>query len=142
MEFVTLRVPFIRLSTMSPPSKRQRSCSDASVAHEEEKANVADEAMDISSPEPHGTLWYEDGNIVLATDAYFYRVHKSILAKQSSVFREMFQVSDGGDSKGDEESKVTIESNSEKYEGVPLVRMVDDKDVDVYNFLLTLYDRK
>lgn len=31
---------------------------------------------------------------------------------------------------------------SEEWNGIPTVKMLDDKDEDVYNLLMTLYDRK
>ncbi len=43
-------------------------------------------------PAPHEELWYEDGNIQLATDAHLYRVHKSVLIKQSTAFKDMFEL--------------------------------------------------
>ncbi len=51
------------------------------------------QAGNLRLPPPHDELWYEDGNILLATDAHLYRVHKSVLAKQSTVFKDMFELS-------------------------------------------------
>lgn len=117
---------------MSPRSKRARTTSPATGEYDE---LVHEDAT--SKLEPHEMLWHEDGNIVLATDAYLYRVHRGILANQSTVFKDMFQLPDIGEG----EAKGVGESVVENWNGVPLVKM-DDKDEDVYNFLMALYDRK
>lgn len=46
----------------------------------------ADQAFVRRQSEP----WLEDGNIALEAGAKQFRVHKSILAKHSTVFRDMF----------------------------------------------------
>lgn len=106
--------------------------------------DVPDDTIDAPNKEPerHSTLWYEDGNVVLSTNSYLYRVHKSILSRQSTMFKDMFQVSGDaeGDSKGD--SKGGVGLKPVEYEGVPLVALSDDSDEDVFSFLSTLYDRK
>lgn len=102
--------------------------------------DVAEEAIDVPNQEPerHSSLWYEDGNVVLSTNSYLYRVHKSILSRHSPVFRDMFQVSDDAE----EDTKDTIKPSSEQYEGVPLITMGGDSDADVCTLLSTLYNRK
>ncbi len=57
--------------------------------------------MSTLNPTPQDEVWYADGNIVLATEKHLYRVHKSILAKYSTVFADMFQFEMAG--VGDEE---------------------------------------
>ena len=88
----------------------------------------------LSELKPHETLWHKDGNVILATDVFLYRVHKGVLANYSSVFKGLFEQSD--------DVELIMDSVSESWNGVPVVKMVDDKDEDVYNFLKTLYDRK
>ncbi len=89
-----------------------------------------------SRPIPHETLWYEDGNIVLVTNAHLYRVHKGILVQQSSVFNAMLRMPlpDEGDSKSP--------TDAWKSNVLPMVNMEGDKDEDVYNLLMAVYDRK
>ncbi|KLO06811.1 hypothetical protein SCHPADRAFT_860929 [Schizopora paradoxa] len=94
--------------------------------------------VEVSGPRPHSTLWYEDGNIVLAADVYLYRVHKSILSKHSTVLKDMFQLCSEGE--GEPKDSAESASDAEQYEGVPIVRMVNDSDDDVYYFLATLYE--
>ena len=37
-------------------------------------------------------LWFDDGNIVLIAETTAFRVHKSILARHSEVFRGLFSI--------------------------------------------------
>ncbi|KLO07736.1 hypothetical protein SCHPADRAFT_794142, partial [Schizopora paradoxa] len=83
---------------------------------------------------PHATLWFEDGNIVLSTNVHFYCVHKGILAKQSSVFNDMFHIPQPVEGQP--------KSNEDSWNGLPLVNMIGDRDEDVYNLLMAVYDRK
>ncbi|KLO16690.1 hypothetical protein SCHPADRAFT_937718 [Schizopora paradoxa] len=88
-------------------------------------------------PEPHEILWFLDGNVVLATDVYLFKVHKGVLSLQSTVFRDMFDLSnavistDGGNE---------IESVQDTYEGVPLVTLVGDDGEDVAHLLRAVYE--
>lgn len=75
-------------------------------------------------------LYLDDGNIVLSaldTDdgVVYFRVHRSVLSRQSPVFKDMFNIPTG--------------DSVEKYDGVPLVRLHDGAD-DVKDFLRALYD--
>ncbi|KLO07217.1 hypothetical protein SCHPADRAFT_945466 [Schizopora paradoxa] len=83
-----------------------------------------------SGPPPHDKLWFSDGSIVLETDVHLYRVHKSMLAKYSTVLSDMFEIPSG-------------DSNSDCWEDsdVPIVKMVGDKDDEVCVLLEALYDR-
>lgn len=119
---------------MAPCSKRARSRSPTPTTptNEDEDSNA-----DVG---PHETLWHEDGNIVLVTDMFLYRVHKSILANQSSVFRDMFQMPTVA--AGDTSGAAGPSPISEEWNGIPTVKMAGDEDEDVYNLLMTLYDRK
>jgi len=91
-------------------------------------------------PPPHDKLWYEDGNIQLATDAHLYRVHKSVLIKQSTAFKDMFELPNTPPEVGEETGRSMV-SLSEQWNGVPVVRMVGDSDEDVRYFIQALYNR-
>ena len=39
----------------------------------------------------HPTLYFDDGNVILTTGRTLFCVHRSLLAKHSPVFRELFQ---------------------------------------------------
>ena len=88
-------------------------------------------------PTPHDELWFEDGSIVLQTDLHLYRVHNSMLAKYSSVFKDMFEMPNGGDG-----GRVSGGVDEDTYDGLPLVRMAGDSDDDVFHFLMTIYNRE
>jgi len=44
------------------------------------------------SPTRVNSLWFDDGNIILVAEGFKFRVHKSMLAKSSPVFRDLFTV--------------------------------------------------
>jgi hypothetical protein len=75
-------------------------------------------------------LYFEDGNIIISAsnasgDLIYFRVHKSILSKQSIVFRDMFSL--------------PSVSDVETYDGVPLVHVHDDAK-ELKQFLQGIYD--
>ncbi|KAJ3510407.1 hypothetical protein NLJ89_g4695 [Agrocybe chaxingu] len=75
-------------------------------------------------------FWFEDGSVVLqATDMQF-RVHKSVLARQSSVFADMFSISQD-DSDGDSDSPLVDDCS---------VVVLQDSVEDVQNLLELLYN--
>ncbi len=82
-------------------------------------------------PKPHDFLWFPEGNVILAADPYLFKVHKSFLSMHSSVFRDMFELPNVGDSIVDGQSVAVTSSESELYEGLPLVTLVGDKGEDV-----------
>ena len=61
--------------------------------------------------EPHGDVWFDDGNIVLVAGNTAFRVYRGLLAAQSTVFSDMFEASSpvGG----------------ETFEGCPVIRLFD-----------------
>lgn len=73
--------------------------------------------------ERHPTLWLSDGNIVLAAackgkqSVTLFRVHKSILAMQSPIFKEMFDIALHGPDMN--------AASPETYEGLPSVFIPD-----------------
>lgn len=117
---------------MPPRPKRRRISSSSS-----ESTDGEDSLWNLQ-PKPHKTLWFKDGSIVLATDSHLYRVHKSVLAKYSSVFEDMFEFPAGGRG-GAGDAAYADES---EWDGLPLVKMVGDSDESVYHLLMTLYDRE
>jgi BTB/POZ domain len=75
-------------------------------------------------------LYLEDGNVVLSVNdlegnVIHFRVHKSVLARQSSVFKDMFSV--------------PSPASVDMYDGAPLVRLHDDSK-EIKRFLQALYD--
>ena len=44
------------------------------------------------APQQHESLWFDDGNIVLIADDTSFRVHKSVLANNSAVFKDLLDI--------------------------------------------------
>ncbi|KLO06258.1 hypothetical protein SCHPADRAFT_838281 [Schizopora paradoxa] len=119
---------------MAHRPKRARSNSGSTIG--DLQAEPSDEPLNPKQLKPHEKLWYDDASIVLATDVHLYRVHKSMLASYSSVFKDMLEIgTDGGD--GGDGGRV----DPDRYDGLPLVRMAGDSDENVSHLLMTLYDR-
>jgi len=107
------------------PPKRRR-VSESTEDAEEGSAEVG--SLDSTRPRPHDDFWFSDGSVVLATEVHLYRVHKSMLAKYSSVLNDMFEIPSEG-------------ANTDCWEGVPIVKMAGDSDEDVFALLKSLYNR-
>jgi len=71
--------------------------------------------------------WFEDGNIVLRAENIEYRVHRSVLASHSCIFKDMFSVP-----QPPPESQETVE-------GCAVIRLSDSSE-DISNLLFLLYD--
>ncbi|EAU85722.2 hypothetical protein CC1G_12438 [Coprinopsis cinerea okayama7 len=87
-------------------------------------------SSDSQAPEPHQPIhsshfWYKDGNLILQAENTQFRVHKSILAAQSPVFRDMFSL-----------PQATIENPSDP----PVVVLEHDSSVDWELFLSSVYN--
>ncbi|KLO07734.1 hypothetical protein SCHPADRAFT_859799 [Schizopora paradoxa] len=118
----------------APPSKRART---SSITVEQVNAEMA--TPPTRKLKQHETLWFEDGNIVLATDVHLYSVHRGVLAKNSTVFKDMLDLPNVG---GTLDAEAEGVGNGDSWEGKPLVRMVGDSDEDISNILMALYDVK
>ena len=96
------------------------------------------EIQDLSKLKQRENLWFEDGNIVLATNAHLYCVHRGVLARNSIVFKHILELPNVGSSSSN--SEVRGIADGDKWEGKPLVRMIGDNDEDVCHLLKALYD--
>ncbi|KLO08384.1 hypothetical protein SCHPADRAFT_610352 [Schizopora paradoxa] len=96
-----------------------------------------------NGPKPHDFLWFPDGNVVLSTDTFLFKVHKSLLAVHSSVFRDMFELPNVGHGSSNPEGSGGSDfgSASELYEGVPMVTLAGDKGEDVVHLLRAVFER-
>ncbi|KLO07226.1 hypothetical protein SCHPADRAFT_1001839 [Schizopora paradoxa] len=103
--------------------------------------DVSEDAMTpaLSSPKRHETLWLADGNVVLATKTYLFRVHKSVLAMRSSVFRDMFGLPSAHDEGSGAQEVVGIVP--ELCDGIPMVTL-EDEGRDVEHLLKTIYESR
>ncbi|TFY66287.1 hypothetical protein EVG20_g4798 [Dentipellis fragilis] len=114
------------MDSASSEHKRKRLCSSASNTSANDptaiEANVAIKR--------HPDFWFDDGSIILlasSTDAF--RVHRTVLARCSEIFRDMLLVGDPGPGA---ESEGMIE-------GCPVVRLPDDV-ADICRLLKAIYD--
>ncbi len=85
----------------------------------------------------HDTLWFSDGNMILATNTLLFRVHKGVLSFQSSVFRDMFALPTTEDP--DNDANEVVGMAPELYDGFPLVTLPEEGE-DVEHLLKTIYD--
>lgn len=69
-------------------------------------------------------LWFDDGNIVLQAEQTLFRVFKSVLGRESSVFADMLSLPG---------------RSAELYEGIPLVHMPDSAE-DMTLFLSVIFN--
>ena len=74
----------------------------------------------------HRTLYFDDGNVILSCGSTIFRVHRSLLSKHSSVFRERFQPPQ-------EDVKPKL------LHGLPLI-ILDDTSEEMEALLNTIYD--
>ncbi|KAH8101867.1 hypothetical protein BXZ70DRAFT_1017995 [Cristinia sonorae] len=72
------------------PSKRPRSEADDQSPETADNGPICATSSGFRS---RGDIWFEDGNVVLvAQDGTGFRVHQSILAANSDIFRDMFTI--------------------------------------------------
>ena len=72
-----------------------------------------------------GDVWLEDGNVVLVAEGTAFKVHQSVLSRNSEVFRDMFTVPQPSD--------------AETFAGAPVVHLQDSKSMLKY-VLAALFD--
>lgn len=92
------------------------------------------------APKPHDILWFQDGNVILRTDTFLFRVHKGVLSSLSSVFRDMFEVA--SEELGEGEDSWEVEMMQDPCEGLPLVSLEEDRGEDVAHLLRAVYERR
>ncbi len=100
------------MQSESPPAKRKRGDSDSEPA-------VAVHRSEI--------FWFDDGSVVLQVENTQFRVHRSILASHSTVFKDLFQVPQPESDKSD------------WVDGCPIVCMSGDTAEDWVHILTVMY---
>lgn len=91
--------------------------------------------MECVAQERHHDLWLSDGNVILSTKSIdgdqmvLFRVHKSVLARHSMTFSDMFS----------EDVSVVSEGVNDVYDGLSVVSMSDSIE-DLEAILKVLYD--
>ncbi|KLO06122.1 hypothetical protein SCHPADRAFT_910540 [Schizopora paradoxa] len=104
--------------------------------------DIVNDSQITSGPsKPCESLWFSDGNVVIATNTLLFKVHKGVLSLRSSVFKDMFEfpaVNSGSNNVNDIEG--TIGTIAELYEGLPMVTLAGDKGEDVAHLLKATYE--
>jgi hypothetical protein len=73
--------------------------------------------------------WFEDGNIILQAENTLFRVHQSILSRQSQIFKDTFAMPQAA----------SDEDESERVEGCPVIPLSDTAE-DLGHIISLLYD--
>lgn len=76
-------------------------------------------------PRIRSEYWFHDGNIVLEAEDTLFRVHQSVLSRQSQIFEDAFSIAQG------------IQGN--KIEGCAVIKLSDTAE-DMVNLISLLYD--
>lgn len=90
-------------------------------------------------PKEHESLWFIDGNVVLATDTLLFRVHKGVLSLYSTVLRDMFDLPIVH---ANNQPSLNGVINPDLYDGLPLVLMSGEKGEDLMHLLRAIYERE
>ena len=87
--------------------------------------DVCPNSDSVAQPQ-RSTPWFPDGNIVLEAEQSQFRVYRGILAVNSEVFRDMFNLAQAG---------------GEEVDGCPIVQL-SDKAEDLRHVLDALHNSK
>ena len=103
----------LRMSQDQPPAKRSR----------HESSESAD------SRKKSEQYWFDDGNIILQAGDILYRVHSSMFARHSEVFKDMFSMPKPSGK----------QAGAEIIDECPVVVLTDTED-DIENVLSIFYE--
>ena len=106
------------MSEVSRSSKRTRSLSE-----EDSETEGLPWPASSGNPAHDEEFWLEDGNIVLISCNIAFRIHRGLLAAQSSIFADMFTAASS--------------SADESYEGCPVIHLSESPE-DLRHFLRVL----
>ena len=98
-----------------PPPKRKR--------------DEPDVAPTGSADPIRSDIWYDDGNVILQAEGTLFKVHRSVLARSSSVFKDMFSFPQ------------PPFTDTEMMDGCPVVKLSDSAE-EVGYVLEGIFERK
>jgi len=108
-------------SDSQPPRKRLRVSEDD---HGADASNAVPNFTELTrSPD----YWFDDGSIILEAESTQFRVHRTMLARHSSVFRDMFEIPQPA-------------HGEPVVEGCLVVHLSDSAE-DIKHMLCSLYDK-
>ncbi|KAL0572671.1 hypothetical protein V5O48_009295 [Marasmius crinis-equi] len=87
--------------------------------------SYASEEGSTGSVQKSSDIWFDDGNLIIASEHVYFRVYKGIITHNSPVFADMVQLPQP--------------RNVEEFEGCPVVR-VHDTPTEIMHFLKALHD--
>jgi len=90
---------------------------------------MEDDFRPLKERERHPVLYYEDGNIILATSTTLFKVYRGILSRNSLVFQDMFSLPQPDSNEG-----------LGRFDDVDVVHLHDDPESLAY-FLSALIDK-
>ena len=123
--FLSLNQPYDQTNPTPSPMSDERSSKRQRHEESESDAQARDNAPEVEGFYTHGDVWLEDGNVVLVAEGTAFRVFRSVLAKNSEIFRDMFNLPQP--------------ESTEMYAGCPVVGLHDSK-ADLRWILKALYD--
>ncbi|EKM58593.1 uncharacterized protein PHACADRAFT_253052 [Phanerochaete carnosa HHB-10118-sp] len=108
-----------RSNTEDAPNKRQK------VEEHVQDALPPEEAQPVVG-ERHASLWFDEGNVVLAARGKSFKLHSGVLAHHSKVFKDIL-------------SAAALANLQERLDGCPVLRTDDIGDV-LAQLLQIIYD--
>ena len=87
----------------------------------------SDQGESVGAPVTRSDIWLDDGSVVIQAGFTQFRVHRTMLSRHSTIFKDMFSVAQPGDL-------------DPSIEGCPLVHLSDSPE-DIRHILSALYDQ-
>ncbi|KAL1742697.1 hypothetical protein HDZ31DRAFT_65721 [Schizophyllum fasciatum] len=110
----------------STPAVESPSSSPGSLVPAKRQRTESEDGKDTAAPSRSTRFWFEDGSVVLHVGPALFKVHKTMLAGKSQVFRDMFAMPQPPD--------------QEQMDGCPIIELSGDKHVEWYTLLSALYN--
>jgi len=87
------RILFVDLSCLQPNPQAYQYL-EAKMETPANNKQTTDEENDNHEPQPYkrSQYWFDDGSIVLQVERTQFRVHTSMLARHSNIFKDMFAI--------------------------------------------------